>query len=131
MPAASLQIIYDGECPVCDAYFRMHRLKEIGLQVRMTDAREHPELVRDYASRGIDLNRDFVLRLGETEYAGSEAMFVLARLGSRNSLFRRMNAAIFRSRFISKALYPALRQGRLALLHMLGRPPIRVDNANT
>jgi predicted DCC family thiol-disulfide oxidoreductase YuxK len=125
----TLEVIYDGRCPVCDAYFRMHRLKANGYSVRLTDAREHPELVRRYAARGIDLNRDFVLRVGETEYAGGEAMFVLAGLGTRLGFFRKANAALFRFRGVSAVLYPVLRLGRLALLYCLGRPPIRTNDA--
>ena|ERR1700729_323510 len=121
----ALEIVYDGQCPVCDAYFRMHALRQNGFDVRLTDARRHPELVTDYAARGIDLNRDFVLRVGGREYAGGEAMFVLAALSTPNSTFRRFNAALFRSRVVSLLLYPALRLGRAVLLFILGRPPIR------
>lgn len=120
-----VEIIYDGQCPVCDAYFRYQRLRESGIPVELVDARARPELVREFAARGIDLDRDFVLRVGEVEYVGGDAMFVLASLGARTNLSRRVSFHLFRSRLLARALYPVLRAGRRALLFALGRGPIR------
>jgi predicted DCC family thiol-disulfide oxidoreductase YuxK len=121
----ALEIVYDGLCPVCASYVRMYALRQNGFDVRLTDARMHPEIVTAYAARGIDLNHDFAVRVGAREYHGGEAMFVLTALGTRNSLFGRFNAILFRSRAVSLFLYPVLRFGRSTLLFLLGRPPIR------
>src|ERR1700682_4417759 len=51
----TVQIIYDGQCPACDAYFRFQRLKQSGINAQFIDAREHPEIVRAFSDRGIDL----------------------------------------------------------------------------
>ena len=116
-----VQIIYDGQCPACDAYFRFQRLEQNGINVHFIDAREHPEIVRAYSDRGIDLNRDFVLRMGTAEYVGGDAVFVLASLGTKTNFFRRLNVRLFRSRSVSHAVYRLLRVGRRLLLLLLGR----------
>lgn len=116
-----ITIIYDGHCPVCDAYFRMQRLRESGIDAELVDARTRPDLVREFAARGIDLDRDFVLRLGDAEYVGGDAMFVLASLSGRANLLRRASLRLFRHRRVANALYPALRAGRRLLLFLLGR----------
>ena len=116
-----VQIIYDGQCPACDAYFRFQRLEQNGIDVQFIDAREHPEIVRAYSDRGIDLNRDFVLRMGTAEYVGGDAVFVLASLGTMRNFFRRLNVRLFRSRSVSRAVYRLLRVGRRLLLLLLGR----------
>ncbi len=123
----SVDIIYDGQCPVCAAYFRLQRLRDNGIAARLIDAREHPDLVASLARRGIDLNRDFVLRVGEADYIGGEAMFVLASLGARHTLARKLAAAAFRSRSVTLLLYRVLRVGRRALLFLLGRPLIEAN----
>jgi predicted DCC family thiol-disulfide oxidoreductase YuxK len=117
----AVQIIYDGQCPACDAYFRFQRLERNGIDVHFIDAREHPEIVRAYSARGIDLNRDFVLHLGTAEYVGGDAVFVLASLGAKTNLFRALNYRLFRSRAVSHAVYRVLRFGRKLLLLLLGR----------
>lgn len=93
----------------------------------MIDGREYPAERLALAARGIDLNRDFVLRYGGSEYVGGEAMFVLASLGTRRTALRKMNAFLFRSRRFSRVAYPVLRFGRYALLRFLGRPTMRDD----
>jgi DCC1-like thiol-disulfide oxidoreductase len=118
---SEVEIIYDGQCPLCSAYFKFQRLRENGLVPKMVDARDHPEVVADFSSRGVDLNRDFVLRYRKVEYVGGEAMFVLASLGARNNLLRRVNGFLFGSRAFAMTAYPLLRFGRRALLRLLGR----------
>jgi predicted DCC family thiol-disulfide oxidoreductase YuxK len=117
-----VQIVYDGQCPACAAYFRYQRLELNGFKVQFIDARLHPEIVRAYLARGIDLNRDFVLRTGAAEFVGGDAAFVLASLGSRSNLFRKLNRLLLRSRAASHAIYRVLRLGRKLLLILLGRP---------
>jgi predicted DCC family thiol-disulfide oxidoreductase YuxK len=117
----TVQIIYDGQCPACDAYFRFQRLEQSRINVHFTDAREHPEIVRAYLDREIDLNRDFVLRLGKAEYVGGDAVFVLASLGTKWNLCRQLNARLFRFRCVAHAVYRLMRVGRRCLLLLLGR----------
>lgn len=117
----AVRIIYDGQCPACDAYFRFQRLEQNGVKVQFIDAREHPEIVREYLARGIDLNRDFVLRVGEAEYVGGDAAFVLASLGTKGNFFRRLNFRLLRSRAVSQVVYRVMRVGRRLLLLLLGR----------
>jgi predicted DCC family thiol-disulfide oxidoreductase YuxK len=119
-----IEIVYDGQCPACAAYFRFQRLEESGIKVRFVDARGHPEIVRAYSDRGIDLNRDFVLRLGTAEYIGGDAMFVLASLGAKWSVFRQLNARLFSSRSVAHVVYRLMRVGRRLLLLLLGRRPL-------
>lgn len=122
----SVRIVYDGQCPACAAYFRLQRLRQSGIEVDLIDARGRPDLVRAYAERGIDLDHDFVLVVGEAEYAGADAMFVLASLGTRGSFFRRLNFHLFRTPAVARAVYPLLRAGRRLSLLLLARP--RLDD---
>jgi predicted DCC family thiol-disulfide oxidoreductase YuxK len=120
-----VEVIYDGDCPVCSAYLQMHRLREDGGSIRLVDARKHPDVVEDYARRGVDLNRDFVLKVDGAEYVGGAAMFVLSSIAAPHAFIRKINAWLFASSTMSRAIYTVLRVSRWALLLLMGRKPIR------
>ena len=122
----TVEIVFDGQCPACTHYFGLQRLKANGIAVRMVDAREHPELVPHYQRQGIDLDRDFVLRVGNDQYVGSEAVFVLSSLGDTGTLVRRLNRALFRNQTQSRVIYSAMRVGRRLLLLGLRRKPLKI-----
>jgi predicted DCC family thiol-disulfide oxidoreductase YuxK len=127
----TIELIYDGDCPVCRAYVQMHRLREMAGSVRLIDARQHPDVVDAYAKRGIDLNRDFVLKLDGAEYIGGAAMFALSSVAARRASIRRLNARVFASNTTSRAIYAVLRVSRWALLLLIGREPIRPTAAKS
>lgn len=122
---ADVEIIYDGDCPVCSAYVRMHRLREDGRHIELVDARQHPDVVETYARRGVDLNRDFVLKVDGAEYIGGGAMLALSSIAAPSPWIRRINACLFASRTMSRAVYAVLRVSRWTLLLLMGRKPIR------
>ena len=67
-----------------------------------------------------------VLEAGNTLYYGCDAINALALLSSRSGIFNRVAFWVFRSRRVSRALYPALRACRNLLLRMLRRT--RINN---
>jgi predicted DCC family thiol-disulfide oxidoreductase YuxK len=114
-------LVYDRECPVCTAYCRALAIRRLDRHMQILNAREdHPE-VREIKRRGLDLDEGFVLRIGADYYHGAEAIHRLALLSTPSGVFNRLNYFIFRSRTLSRLLYPALRLGRNLLLAMLGR----------
>jgi predicted DCC family thiol-disulfide oxidoreductase YuxK len=127
----TIEIIYDGECPVCSAYVQMHRLRESVGKIRLVDARQHPDIVDDYARRGVDLNRDMVLKVDGAEYIGGAAMVALSSIAAPYPFIRRINARLFASSTTARAIYAALRVSRWALLLLIGREPIRPQTGNS
>jgi predicted DCC family thiol-disulfide oxidoreductase YuxK len=126
-----VEVIYDGDCPICTAYVQMHRLREDGRNIRLVDARKHPDVVEDYARRGVDLNRDFVLKVDGAEYIGGAAMFALSSIAVSNAFIRGINARLFASSTMSRAIYTVLRVSRWTLLLLMGRKPIRSSITQT
>jgi predicted DCC family thiol-disulfide oxidoreductase YuxK len=125
---AIVEIVYDSLCPACAAYFRLQRLRANGIEPIMIDARALGNGLDAYSARGINLDRDLVVRYLGCEYVGGDAMFVLARLGSRGILAMALNAILFGNRRISRLVYPVLRAARLLLLRVLGRPRIHENH---
>lgn len=118
---APLTLLYDGECPVCKNFVRRMRLKQEFGDLRLLDARQPSEERHRVEAMGLDLNRGFVLFVGDEVYFADRAIQTLALMSSRSGLFNRLNYYIFRSPGLSRVLYPLLATGRLILLRLLGR----------
>ena len=67
-----------------------------------------------------------VLKMGEQLYYGSDAINALALISSRSGFFNRVNFWLFKSRRVSRVLYPVLATCRAVLLKILGRS--RINN---
>ncbi len=118
---ADLQIIYDGDCPFCSAYARFVRLRETVGKVELLDARQHPGLVNDLRTQGVDLNQTMVVRYGGRSYAGADAIQLLSLLSAGSGPANRLLAHIFRDENRARRFYPWLRGGRNLTLRLLGR----------
>ncbi len=117
-------LVYDGECPFCSRYVRYLRLREAVSKLHLVNAREGGPVVDDAVRAGLDLDDGMVLKMGGRYYHGADCIHALALLSGGSSAFNRINAAIFRSRPLSRVLYPVLRAGRNAVLRGLGRSKI-------
>lgn len=119
-------LVYDRECPFCEHYVRMVRIRETVGTLRIVDAREPSAVLDEITALGWDIDQGMVLKLDEQLYYGADAIHALALIGSRSGVFNRLNAAIFRSRRLSAVLYPLLRACRNGLLRLLGKR--RINN---
>jgi len=117
-------IVYDGQCPFCARYVLLYRIRQLVERVHLIDARSDDPLVKELSEAGFDLNEGMVVKWDGRIYYGSDAMHVLALLGSDLSLFNRLNRWLFLRRRLAKALYPFFVGSRKATLRILGRPPI-------
>lgn len=117
-------LLYDGECPFCTRYVALARLAEAAGPVALIDARTRPDLVRQHAAEGRDINEGMILRFDDNTWFGGDVLNRLALLSTRSDAFNRLNAAVFRHPRLSRLLYPLLRGGRNAALRLLGRDRI-------
>lgn len=123
-------IVYDGDCPFCSRYVKLLRLRESLGSFELIDARTGHPVALELASRGFDLDEGMALIDGESVYFGDECVNRLALMSTPVGAFNRINAAIFRSPRLSALLYPTLRAGRNATLHLLGRRKIRAEDGH-
>lgn len=117
-------VVYDDDCPFCRNYVGMLRFREAVGPVALQDAREGGPLVEALTVAGYNLDDGMVLLIHGQVHHGADAITRMALLSSDNSLFNRLNAAIFRHPRLSRVLYPVLRFGRNVTLHILGRTPL-------
>ena len=118
---ATLTLLYDGDCPVCNRYVTMLRLREQFGELKLLDARQESSLRTRVEQQGLDLNQGFALFVDEELYFGDDAIHALALMSSRSGLFNRVNHFVFRHAALARLLYPVLAAGRGLLLKLLGR----------
>lgn len=118
-------IIFDGACPFCRAYIRLHRLREDIGPVELLSARDSDDRITHYQQQGFDLDQGMLVVMGGVVHAGADAMYVLASCSTSAGWFNRCNRWIFSSRRLSRLMYPILRVGRRIALLLLRVPPIR------
>ena len=117
----SAALVYDGNCPVCNAYVRFIRLRDSVGDVQLVNAREGGDLVEKVRTANLDLDEGMVLWYGGRFYHGADCINMLAVLSSKSGLFNRINAIIFGRPTLARIFYPVLRFGRNTLLRILGR----------
>lgn len=124
MSSRDIILIYDKECPACNNYCQVVQIRKTVGELRIIDAREKSEIMDEITAQGLDIDQGMVLKVGGSLYYGSDAIHVLALISSRSGVFNRLNYWMFRSKTISKFLYPILRFFRNLLLKILGKSKI-------
>jgi predicted DCC family thiol-disulfide oxidoreductase YuxK len=113
-------VIYDGDCPFCENYTQLMKLRQIG-DLELIDARQRPDVVRDLNARGIRLDSGMVVLVGGQFFHGADAMRKLSMNPGTGSAFSRLNRMVFANRWSALVVYPVLRLGRRLTLLALGR----------
>lgn len=124
MTRDEILLVYDKQCPVCDNYCRMARIRESVGDLKLVDARESSAVMDEITARGLDIDQGMVLKMGDRLYYGSDAIHALALISSRSGIFNRFNYWMFKSRALSRLFYPVLRFFRNLLLKLLRRTTI-------
>lgn len=124
MTSREILLVYDRQCPVCDAYCRMARIRESLGVLQLVNARDGGVLLDEITARGWDIDQGMVLKVGDELYYGADAIHALSLMSSRSGVFNRLTYWVFQSRGVARALYPVLRFFRNLLLKLLGRTKI-------
>jgi predicted DCC family thiol-disulfide oxidoreductase YuxK len=121
-------LVYDKECPVCDAYCQVVRIRESVGDLRIVNARESSAVMKEITDMGLDIDQGMVVKMEGQIYYGSDAIHALSLISSRSGVFNRINYWIFKSKQGSQFLYPILRAFRNFLLKLLGKT--KINNLN-
>lgn len=128
MRREKILLVYDRECPACNAYCQVVNIRESVGDLRIVDARQNSEVMDEITSMGLDIDQGMVLKMGGQLYYGADAIHALALIGSRSGMFNRMNYWMFKSKRASSILYPILRFCRNLLLKILSKT--KINNLN-
>lgn len=114
-----IELVYDTQCPACDFYCNLVRIRQSVGDLQLVDARNNPPIMEEITRRGWDIDEGMVLVVDDQLYYGSDAIHALALMGSSSGLFNRLNRWVFRSQARAALLYPLLRSFRALLLKLL------------
>ncbi len=121
-------LVYDKECPACNYYCTLVRIRESVGNLVLVDAREAGSLMEEITAAEIDIDQGMVLIVGDRMYYGVDAIHALSIMGTRSGVFNRVSYWCFRSKAVSNVLYPILRAGRNLLLKILRKT--KINNLN-
>lgn len=124
MNKEEILLIYDKDCPACDNYCQVVRIQESIGELKIINARENSEVLKEISQLGLDIDQGMVLKMGGVIYYGADAIHALALISSRSGVFNKLNYWLFKSRRVSAVLYPVLRFLRNLLLKVLGKTKI-------
>ena len=124
MDKNQILLIYDKECPACNNYCQVIRIRESIGELKIIDARVPSPIVDELTEMGLDIDQGMVLKMDETIYYGADAIHALALISSRSGLINRLNYWIFKSKQLSAIFYPVLRFMRNLLLKVLNKTKI-------
>ena len=124
MSRPEILLVYDKECPACNTYCQIIRIRETVGDLKIIDGRKNSGIMDEITRSGLDIDRGMVLKMEEQLYYGSDAMHALALISSRSGLLNRINYWMFKSKSVSSWLYPVLRLFRNLLLKILGKTKI-------
>ena len=119
-------LVYDEDCPACNNYCQVVRIRDSVGDLKIVNARDDSAIMREITAQGHDIDEGMVLKMGEQFYYGSDAIHALALISSRSGIFNRLNFWMFKSRRVSRVLYPVLAGCRGLLLKLLRRS--RINN---
>jgi len=128
LDAEQLLLVYDKECPACNNYCQMVRIRESVGELRLVDAREASPIMEEITAAGLDIDEGMVLKMNDQLYYGADAIHALSLISSRSGVFNRLVYWVFKSKRVSHVLYPMLKIGRVVLLKLLRRS--KINNLN-
>lgn len=117
-------LIYDKECPACNNFCQVLRIRESIGNLKIINAREKSKVMEEITAAGLDIDQGMVLKMRGKLYYGSDAMHALALISSRSDVFNRISYWLFKSKTMSRLLYPVLRFFRNLLLKILRKTKI-------
>ncbi len=122
--ASDIFLVYDKECPACDLYCKLIRIRESIGKLILVDARKPGSFMGKITAARLDIDQGMVLIVGDRMYYGVDAIHTLAIMGTRSGIFNRLAYWCFKSRAVSSVVYPVLRSCRNLLLKILRKTKI-------
>jgi len=117
-------LVYDKQCPACNYYCSLVRIRESVGSLVLVDAREPSTFMDEITAAELDIDQGMVLIVGDRMYYGVDAIHALSIMGTRSGVFNRVTYWCFKSKAVSSVLYPIFRAARNLLLKILGRTKI-------
>ena len=97
-----IYLVYDKQCPLCENYCQLVRIRESVGELVLVDARIDSEIMQQITEAGLDIDQGMVLKMEDNLYYGADAIHAISLISSRSGFFNRLNYWLFRSKYLSK-----------------------------
>ncbi len=123
-------VVFDGQCPFCRVYVASLVSKDEHEQpvLSKVDARRVPELVKQLADEGIDINTGIVVIKDGSIFQDASALTLLAKQYPTATRLAGLHHRLLRYRLFSRAIYPVLRALRNLYLRLAKQGAIETGN---
>jgi len=128
--AQAITALYDSKCPLCTFGVKKFKLDEKFGDLRYEDMRGENALKDEAVAQGIDLEKGVVIKIGDTLYSASDAVWFLSGRADHSTWFNRQINRVFRSKTRSRLIYPLLSAIRFFLMWLRRVPKIYEDGPN-
>ena len=71
---SDILLVYDKQCPACDFYCTLARVRESVGNLVLVDAREDSAVMGEITAAGLDIVQGMVLKIGSQLYYGADAI---------------------------------------------------------
>ena len=114
--------IYDGECPFCNKFAQLLKLKSNIPSIKIIDGRQNLAKLTSLYKQGYDLNKGAILIVDGKIMHGSKAInWICSKINNPDDSLLELLRVIFTSNKRSKVLFPFLLWGRRLLLTAKGK----------
>jgi len=117
-----IEIIYDGECPICQAGVKslctgedLGRITKIDKRVETDNA-----VVQEAKDANLNINKGVIIKYQGKLYQGLDALHLASKLKIGKGAVNAIGRLMFRNKTIGRALYPILRGTRNVLVSLKG-----------
>ena len=66
--AREILLVYDEDCPLCNAYCRLVRIRATVGELRLVNARDGSDVMRQITREGLDIDQGMVLKVDDVLY---------------------------------------------------------------
>ena len=112
-----IDIYYDKECPFCKKYAQILSLKQKH-EIKIFNARENLAKLKEFKSKGFDINEGVIICLEDKILQGSDAVIFLDKLDKPNK-----KSYLYDNWFFKKIGYKILKIFRVIVLKIFGKNP--------
>ncbi|MDN5086592.1 hypothetical protein ACOL21_07535 [Aliarcobacter butzleri] len=111
-----LIIYYDGECPFCNEYTKVIKLKS-DYKVFIRNARDYNKRMKVYCNQGFDINEGMIVVFDDKVSHGAEAVHLLNKLSTKSTFKEWIIDLFSRNLFFLKYIfYPTVKFIRKVIL---------------
>jgi predicted DCC family thiol-disulfide oxidoreductase YuxK len=114
-------LVYDGDCPICSHYADSLTLTASWGKAQLINGREVSPTRDQLTEKGVDLDQNLVVTIGQRFYLGADALYQLSKISRPSGFGHSVLHMCYSHKLAIKWMYPIFRFTRKLLLRIQGK----------